>query len=161
MMTTKRMVYMALLSAVVFISTFIVKVPIPNGYVHLGDAAVFLCGYILGPVFGGIAAAIGAGSADYFSGYAVYILPTLIAKSSMARITGRWILNAQNTKKQYGTMLIAIVLMCAVYYIAEVFMLGSISAPLINVPFNALQALVGLVVFLLLRRPFSAFRLED
>jgi len=46
---TKKMTYCALMIAVTFVMTTVIKIPIPNGYVHLGDGAVLLCAYILGP----------------------------------------------------------------------------------------------------------------
>ncbi len=103
-MTTKKYCYTALMMAVTFIMIYIIKIPIPNGYVHLGDAAVYLCGYVLGPVLGTLAACVGAGGADYFSGYAIYIIPTVLAKGAMAWLTA-WALQKDYQKKTKGGIL--------------------------------------------------------
>ena len=48
--------------------TIVVQIPSPlGGYIHLGDMAVLLCGFLLGPIWGAAAAGIGsmAGGSDY------------------------------------------------------------------------------------------------
>jgi uncharacterized membrane protein len=51
----------AIMTAMVFVLTWIVQIPTPaKGYVHLGDAAVFFAALALGPWVGGIAGGLGA-----------------------------------------------------------------------------------------------------
>ena len=70
MKNTKKMVTAALLAAFTCIATMIIKIPTPTfGYIHLGDGLVLLCGIILGPGIGALAAGIGSMFADIFSGY--------------------------------------------------------------------------------------------
>lgn len=159
--TTKKICYTALLMAITFIMTSVVKIPIPNGYIHLGDAAVFLCGFILGPIYGTLAAAIGAGSADYFAGFGAYILPTMLAKGLMAFLTGYFLKGAPSTKKKMAIMVIAGAVMTLIYYISEVILYGSFISPVINLPFNALQAMVGIVISFLLFKPLMQFRINS
>ncbi len=86
---TKKMVIAALMSAFTCIATMIIKIPTPTfGYIHLGDALVLLCGMILGPVSGALAAGIGSMFADIFSGYASWALATFIIKALTAGIAG-------------------------------------------------------------------------
>ena len=69
MKNTKKMVTAALLAAFTCIATMIIKIPTPTfGYIHLGDGLVLLCGIILGPGIGALAAGIGSMFADIFSG---------------------------------------------------------------------------------------------
>ena len=136
--TTKKVCYTALLMAVTFIMISVVKIPIPNGYIHLGDAAVFLCGFILGPVYGTIAAAIGAGAADYFAGFGAYIIPTMLAKGVMAYLTGYFLRGNPGRQKEITVMVIAGVIMTLIYYVSEIILYGSFVSPLVNIPFNAL-----------------------
>ncbi|MEG0310916.1 MAG: ECF transporter S component [Eubacterium sp.] len=157
--TTKKCCYTALMMAVTFIMISIVKIPIPNGYIHLGDAAVFLCGFILGPIYGTIAAVIGAGSADYFAGFGAYIIPTALAKGTMAFLTGYLLRGKPGRKKEILIMLISGTIMVLIYYFSETFMYGSLITPLINIPFNFLQATVGIIIALLLFKPLNSFRL--
>ena len=67
----------------------LVEIPAPTrGYIHLGDTLVYLCGILLGPLTGGISAAIGSTLADLFSGYAVYAPVTFVIKFLDAAIVG-------------------------------------------------------------------------
>lgn len=87
---TKKMVYTALMTALVFISTYAIKVPVPftSGYIHPGDSMVFLSGLLLGPAFGAFAAGVGSAFADLLGGYTLWIVPTLIIKALMGCIIG-------------------------------------------------------------------------
>lgn len=74
-----------LMAAMVFVFTFTFKVPIgPMGYAHLGDAFIILAVWILGGKRAWFPAALGAGLADFASGYVMWILPTVIVKTLMA-----------------------------------------------------------------------------
>ena len=78
MKNTKKMVTAALLAAFTCIATMIIKIPTPTfGYIHLGDGLVLLCGIILGPGIGALAAGIGSMFADIFSGYMTWAPATL------------------------------------------------------------------------------------
>ncbi len=83
--TIKRLTVASLLAALACLMTMFVKIPLPlGGYVHLGDAVVLLCGWMLGPFYGAAAAGIGSMFADLFSGYPQYAVFTLIIKALMA-----------------------------------------------------------------------------
>ena len=62
---TKNLVFAALLAAVTCVATLVIHTPSPlNGYINLGDCFVLLSGWLLGPVYGFLAAGIGSGLAD-------------------------------------------------------------------------------------------------
>ena len=53
------MVTAAVMAALTYVATTVVRIPAPTGgYVHMGDGLVLLCGWILGPWWGGAAAGI-------------------------------------------------------------------------------------------------------
>ena len=81
--TTKKLVLTALFMALTVVATMFIRVPLPLGYVNLGDAFVLLSVFILGPVYGTIAAGVGSALADLF-GYITYAPGTLIIKTTMA-----------------------------------------------------------------------------
>ena len=54
----------AMFAALVFVATFLVKVPLPVGYVHIGDGIVFLASALLPLPYAMVAAAVGVGLAD-------------------------------------------------------------------------------------------------
>ena len=97
-LSVKKLTLAGVLAALVFVMTYVPKVPVPmtGGYVHLGDGAIFLSVLLLGPL-GVPAAAIGSGLADILGGYMVYALPTMVIKAAVALIAwkawkeGRWL----------------------------------------------------------------------
>ncbi|MCT4632837.1 MAG: ECF transporter S component [Firmicutes bacterium] len=86
---TKKLVLAGLMAALTMVGTMLIQIPtITKGYIHAGDTIVYLCGVILGPVYGGLAAAIGSAMADAASGYAHYIIPTFLIKGLDAFVVG-------------------------------------------------------------------------
>ena len=81
---SKRLAYTALFAALCTVSTLTITVPLPNGYFNTGDIFVLLGGWLLGPIYGAIAAGVGCAIADGVSGFAVYALPTLFIKAATA-----------------------------------------------------------------------------
>ena len=102
-----------------------------------------------------VAAAIGAGAADYFAGFGAYIIPTMLAKGVMAYLTGYFLRGNPGRQKEIAVMVIAGVIMTLIYYVSEIILYGSFVSPLVNIPFNALQAIVGIVISMLLFRPLA------
>ena len=87
--STKTWVVAALFAALTCICTMIIKIPTPTGgYIHPGDGMVLLCGIILGPGMGALAAGIGSMLSDLFSGYMVWVPATLIIKALTAMVAG-------------------------------------------------------------------------
>ena len=74
----------ALFASLVFIGTFILKIPTPGtgGYIHPGDALVILSGVFLGPNYGFLAAAVGSALADILGGYIFYAPITFAVKGT-------------------------------------------------------------------------------
>lgn len=82
---TQTLVMTALLAAMACAATMAVRVPSPTGgYLHLGDAAVLLGAYLLGPLPGAAAAGIGSALADLLGGYPAYVPATLVIKAAVA-----------------------------------------------------------------------------
>ncbi len=81
----KKIAYIAMSAAIICVATYLLKIPTAIGYIHLGDACIFLSDRTLGP-FGAAAAAIGSGHADLAAGYAAYIPATAVIKGLMALI---------------------------------------------------------------------------
>ena len=73
------MIFTALFAALACVATMVITIPTPTGgFVHLGDGIALLCGWLLGPLFGGVAAALGGMLADLFSGYPLYAPATFL-----------------------------------------------------------------------------------
>ena len=145
---TKTIALIGILAALVFVATFLVKIPIPNGYVNLGDAVILISSLLLGPI-AAIPAAIGAALADLLSGYAVYAIPTFIIKGLMAFTAGKILKDSKSTPRKLIGFALAEVIMVAGYFAFEAlpFMYGA-KAALADVPFNAFQGAAALAVAL-------------
>ena len=117
----RTLTYTALMTAFVFITTSVIKIPIPftNGYIHAGDTAIFLGGILLGPVHGAVAAGIGSAMADLLGGYTHWALPTLLIKGLMGFIVGYFSSEKRNQKHVlWGTSLLWIGSLFAFIYTA-------------------------------------------
>ena len=83
----RTLVLAALFAALACVATMVIQIPSPmNGYVNLGDCFVLLAGWVLGPVYGSLAAGIGSALADMFTGYMHYAPGTFLIKAVMALI---------------------------------------------------------------------------
>lgn len=69
-------------SALIFVFTAYLFIPAGNsGYMHLGDSFIYLCASILPKPLSIITSVIGASLADFLTGNAIWIIPTVIIKS--------------------------------------------------------------------------------
>lgn len=75
--------FCAVFAALVCVCTFI-SVPLPFGYFNLGDFMILLCAWTMGPLYGAVSAAVGAGLADLLMAFTLYIPATVIIKALMA-----------------------------------------------------------------------------
>ena len=145
MKKTKKLVFAALLAALVCVSTLIITVTLPGGgYFNLGDCFVITSGVVLGPLFGFLAAAIGSGLADIISGYALYAPATFIIKGLMALVVGFICLKNNKMLKVFFSGVVAEIIMIAGYFLYEL-MLNGFSLAILGVAGNALQGVVGVI----------------
>lgn len=154
----KNIVLTGLLAAMVCVATSLLHITIPGGtggYVHLGDAVIYLAAAILPTPYAVAAAAIGAGVADLLVA-PLWAPFTVVIKAVMA-IT----FTAKNEKmlcrRNAIAPLLAGVVCVAGYYIAEVIILwvggdfaSAAVAALAAIPFNCAQALTGGIAYILL-----------
>lgn len=155
---TNKIILTGLMMAMITVVTMVIPIPIPfssGGYVHLGDAVLFLSVLILGWQYGAVAAGVGSALADIFLGAAIWSPWTLVVKGGMAIIMGLFIAKAEKSEgktilgvpiyQQIG-MLLAGIFMVVGYYIAEGVIYGNFVAPILSVPWNIAQFIVGLVI---------------
>lgn len=164
-LTTKDLCLTALFTAIVFVMTFVPKIPIPLGYAHLGDAAVLLAVVLLGRKQGAIAGAVGSALADLIGGFAIWIVPTLVIKYIMAWIFGilykykcpkdSFVINGANLT----AIFLGLVWMVAAYTIFGAILYDSMEAGLSSTPGLVLKALLNAVIFLILVKPLQKISL--
>ena len=147
---TKKLVMTALLAALTCVATLIIRIPSPlHGYINLGDCIVLVSGWLLGPVYGLLAAGIGSALADVFAGYLVYAPATFAIKALMA-VAAYFIFKALSKTRlsKAGYIISGIVaelIMIGGYFVFEGFLYG-FGAVLVNIPPNAVQGVAGIIV---------------
>lgn len=143
-----KLVRGALLAALCFILTKVVAIPAPTGYVNLGDCAVLLSAWLLGPFYGGLAAGVGTTLADILSGFASYAPGTFVIKLTMAAVAALGF-KMLGKRKPFAAHLAgaaaAECIMVAGYFAYESLVLGVGFAAVASVPANVVQGVVGVV----------------
>ncbi|MCL2633030.1 MAG: TIGR04002 family protein [Oscillospiraceae bacterium] len=144
--TIKLTIVTALFTALVTVFTFFVKIPIANGYIHVGDSIVYLAACILPFPYALIAAGIGGAFADTFGGYVIYIIPTLIIK---ALITLPY--NSKSEKiltKRNALMVIPAGLITVVGYFITAFLFFGWAGAVVGLIGDVIQAAGSAVLFI-------------
>lgn len=133
--------------AIVFLLTRIIQFPIPFGYAHLGNAAIFFLSVYFGPAVGGVASGFGSALADLTS-FPVWTLPTLIIKSTMgiltAVIAGR---NGIKSPRTFFAVLAGGVEMVVGYFLGGAVLYGGFAASAAQIPGLCMEAVIGIVLF--------------
>jgi len=134
-----------------------------GGYIHLGDVAIVFTALAFGPWAGLIAGGAGTGLADVVSGYAIFAPLSLIVHGAQGFMIG-WI--ARQNATSVRTVIALIVGWCilvAGYFLGEslIPIFGGMAYALTEVPWNAVQGLVGtsgVVVYLAVARAYPRLR---
>ncbi|RKI69381.1 ECF transporter S component [bacterium 1xD42-67] len=158
----RKLVMAALFAALCTVMTMVIQVPSPmQGYVNLGDCAVLLSAWILGPLYGGAAAGTGSMLADILSGYAHYAPGTFLIKLAMAAAAALIFRALQRPSvplpaAQAVSGIAAEAIMTAGYFGYASLLLGRGLAAAASVPGNLIQGAFGLTaaaaVYILLDR---------
>ena len=158
-----RMVIAALFAALTCVATSIIKVPTvgTNGYVNIGDMVVLLCAWLIGGVYGGLAAGIGSALADFLGGYGSYVPGTFVIKFLMA-VVAFALLKGFAKIRLYAPVryvlsgIVAELLMVAGYFAYESLLLGYGLAATASIGSNLIQGatclVLGVVVIFILEQ---------
>ena len=86
----REIVFTGLMTALVFVATYVPHIPIPLGYAHLGDAVIFLLAVLAPRRSVLFAACLGSAMADIFGGFALWAGPTILISSSWRKLSAAW-----------------------------------------------------------------------
>ena len=155
---TNTLVMTAMMTCLVLLTTYTFKIPTPfQGYVHLGDAMIFLSVLVVGRKNGAAAAAFGSALADLLGGYVAFAPWTFVIKGLMALVMGYFIdLMAKKQGKSVKIcsvplieivgMIIAGVVMVLGYGVADAVLAGNIMSGILSMPANCGQFAAGVVI---------------
>jgi len=147
----RKLINSSLMAALVVIGTMAIRIPTPTkGYIHVGDSIVYLCGILLGPLYGAVAAGLGSLLADVLASYPVYAPASLVIKFLDAMVVGliyRRLTNSNPTYfKKIAVFSLAVffggLIMVSGYLAFESFLYGFPVAVLGVIP-NIIQAVGG------------------
>ena len=165
----RTLVLAALFAALACVATMVIQIPSPmNGYVNLGDCFVLLAGWVLGPVYGSLAAGIGSALADMFTGYMHYAPGTFLIKAVVALIA--WALAKALISRFRGkralckgiSAVVAELFMVVGYYFYAGLLLGKGLGALgaaASIPGNLVQGAVGAIAAVLLSQVIDRYHL--
>lgn len=157
---TNELVMTAMMMCLILLATTLVRIPMPGtgGYIHMGDAMIFLAVAKLGRHKGALAAALGSSLADLLAGYAVWIPWTFVIKGGMALIFSFFISEHEKSGRKFSEvlgMVLAGLFMTAGYFAAEGIMYGNWLAAALSAPWNVLQFTVGMLVAVALQKAIA------
>ena len=159
---TSKLTMTGLFAAMITVMTaYICHIPYGanGGYIHFGDALIYMAAVFLPRPYALGAAAIGGGMADLLTAPmwapATIIIKMLIALPFTSR-EGRIL-----TRRNIAAPFVAAVVSAAGYYLAEGILFGSFIAPLASIAGSAVQSGGSAVIFLLLAAAMDKAHLKS
>ena len=130
-------------------TAYILHIPAgPNGYIHLGDALIYLAAALLPAPYAMAAGAIGGGLADLLTA-PMWAPATIIIKILIViPFTSKH--NKLLAKRNLIAPVIAMLITIIGYYFAELILYGKETAFLVSVTSNSIQGLGSAAVFYIL-----------
>jgi len=156
----RKTVICGVFCAMIFVLTMFVKFPVASGYVHFGDALIYICASIMGP-WGIIAGAIGEGLADVAGGFAAYFPATVIVKALIA--LPFVFFNSKSEKllsvKSGMFTLVSGIITVIGYFLAD--MIIDKSYAIVDIPGNIIQAVGSAVIFIIISAAFDKAKIKN
>ena len=160
--TTKQICFMALFMGI-NIAFSSVGIPVPGGHVYLCDAVICTAALLLDPVSAMIVGGVGA-----FLGDAIfYPAPMWVSLVTHGLQAFAVSYIARNTLKKHPVAAASLgvfvggIIMNVGYFLGKTFIYGTLAAAIIKIPFEILQAVIGMVVSVLLVYRFGLKKIFD
>lgn len=135
-----------ILAAVIFVLTAFLRIPIPAGYIHLGDTGVFFAAMLLPPGVAAVCAGLGSALADLI-GFPAYVPVTFAVKGLTALVFA--LLWRRKDRLRYLAFLAVLVIPVG-YFLFELILYRNFAW--VDLPLNLLQSVVGAGLALALDR---------
>lgn len=152
----------AIFTAIILLATSLLKLTtgLGEGYIHFGDAFIYLSACVLPFPYCLIAGALGGALADVLSGFAIWAIPTAIIKMLIALPFGL-VCKKYKTGKILSkkTMLMTIISGLVTifgYFVAEC-ILYSIGSATLSLVGNTIQAVSSGIIFIIIASALDKF----
>lgn len=156
----RKMALTGVFAAMIFVMTYFIKVPVASGYVHFGDALIYLSAGFIGGPWAMLAGAIGAGIADVIGGYAMYAPATIIIK---ALIAVPFVIVLKDKEKLFSPLSALMTIPAGLitvggYFIAD--MIIDKAYAVVDIPGNVIQAVGSAVIFIVIALAFDSMKIK-
>lgn len=158
----KILILTGLFASIICLTTaYILHIPIGanGGYVHIGDALIYIAATLLPRPYAMISAVIGAGMADLITGSVIWVIPTMIIKPLLVLFISSNSDKIINKKNIIGTLISGIIGMI-LYMVAEGIIFGNFLAAFIFTSIGLIQPIGSFIVFILLGISFDKLELK-
>lgn len=147
---TRLITLSAVFAAMTYALTAFLHIPTAKGYIHIGDAVIFIAASLLPKPYAMASAAIGASLSDALSGYWIWVPATFVIKALTALAftsKKKKILCAHNF-----TALVPALVLCVGGYglYSGLVIYGSLPAGFIDAPANLFQTAASAAVYIAL-----------
>ncbi len=157
-----KVILAAMFAALTAGLTMFPKIPIPGGgYVHLGDAMIYLASSFLPLPYAMAAAGIGGGLADILSGFASYAPFTVVVK---VLLTIAFTSKNKNVilgfKRNFLAPLAGLIITPGIYFLADALLAKSFAAAAPGIIWNVAQAAASLALYYVIAIAFDTAGLK-
>lgn len=156
-----NMVYAAVFAAMIFALTRFIQIPVPGGagYLHFGDAMIYIVASTLGGPWALLASALGAAIAD-LSSVAVYAPISAIVKVLIAL---PFVFVNKKSEKILTPLTICLTIPSGVitvlgYYLGD--LIVNKAYAIADIPMNIVQAVGSAIIFAVISAAFDAAKLK-
>lgn len=155
-LTTRRLTFTALLTAltIIFGRFFLIPIPWTHGNVNLCDVAIFIGAMMLGPWAGGFIGGFGAMLLDLISGYAQYAPFSLISHGLEGIVAGLVFKYVRGKWGRLAGVTAGTIVMVLGYFFSDS-ILYSWATGAAGVFPNLIQGIIGAVVAVLIASPLE------
>ena len=147
---TQLITLSAVFEALTYAMTAFIHIPTAKGYIHIGDAVVFMAASLLPKPYAMAAAAIGASFSDMLSGYWIWVPATFIIKAvTVLAFTSK---KSRILCKRNFTALVPALVLCVGGYglYSGLVIYGSLPAGFVDAPANLIQTAASAAVYIAL-----------
>lgn len=133
-------------TALVFVVTAYLHIPTNNGYIHVGDALIYLAACLLPWPYAMVVGAGGAFLADCLTGFAIWAPGSVIIKTVAVLFFSRKSVKIITWRNMLA-LIPAWALCIGGYYLYETLITGNFVSPLAGIPGYITQSLLSSILF--------------